>query len=107
MTLNLDFLLFQERRKNSVPNNIGCDSNGEHETTHGEGDGIESDEGEEGGEESEGGGEEPGSWRELKLQQAHPHGSEEEESLELYLDLCEAFYLSHALGQSFSFPDQR
>jgi hypothetical protein len=85
-----------------TPKKVYCDSNGEHEETVKDrddgmerGDGGEDDEGE-----SE--GEEPGSWRQLKQQQAQPsNGPEGEDSLELYLDLCEAFYLSYALGDVF------
>jgi hypothetical protein len=85
-----------------TPNIMYCDSNGEHEEAVKDrgphDDGMESGDGDEGdGGESE--GEEPGSWRELKQQQSQPGCSPEgEDSLELYLDLCEAFYLSYALG---------
>ncbi len=94
-------------------NKVYCDSNGEHEEAVKDrgpnDDGIEScdredDEGGESGDEGESEGEEPGSWSQLKQQQAQPgHTTEGEDSLELYLDLCEAFYLSYALGDNF-FP---
>jgi hypothetical protein len=44
-------------------------------------------------------GEEPRSWREVKLREALAGGSREEESPHLYLDICEAFFLSYALGE--------
>ncbi len=85
-----------------TPDKMHCDSNGEHEEAVKErDDGMESGDGDEDdGGESE--GEEPGSWSQLKQQQAQPgHATEGEDSLELYLDLCEAFYLSYALGDIF------
>ncbi len=92
-----------------TPNKLYCDSNGEHEAVKDRGpndngmesgDGEGDDGGEDEGDESE--DEEPGSWRQLKQQQAQPgHSPEGEDSLELYLDLCEAFYLSYALGDIF------
>ena len=44
-------------------------------------------------------GKEPASWRELKQQQAANGEEEEEVGHELYLEICEAFYLSYALGK--------
>ena len=90
-----------------TPNKVYCDSNGEHEEAVKDrgphDDGMESDDGGE-DDDGESEGEEPGSWRQLKQQQAQPgHTTEGEDSLELYLDLCEAFYLSYALGDNF-FP---
>jgi hypothetical protein len=89
-----------------TPNKVYCDSNGEHEEAVKDrgphDDGMESDDGGE-DDDGESEGEEPGSWRQLKQQQAQPgHTTEGEDSLELYLDLCEAFYLSYALGDIFS-----
>ncbi len=88
-----------------TPNKMYCDSNGEHDETVKDRGPNDEDMESGDGEEDEGGeseGEEPGSWRQLKQQQARSGSSPEgEDSLELYLDLCEAFYLSYALGDIF------